>query len=107
MGIGINSGQLVVGNLGSEKRKKYGAVGTPINVAFRVESLAASGEVLVTPPVYEQALEYLELGSMRQAEIKGFDEPITLRQVISMKQKFSKSNGYSIVRNHQPFSGND
>ncbi|MGO8880912.1 MAG: adenylate/guanylate cyclase domain-containing protein [Desulfomonilaceae bacterium] len=90
MGIGINSGQLVVGNIGSEKRKKYGAVGTPINVAFRVESLASSGEVLVTPPVYEQALEYLELGSMRQAKIKGFDNPITLCSVISMKQKYAE-----------------
>ena len=36
MGIGINCGELVVGNIGSNRRKKYGAVGSPINVAFRV-----------------------------------------------------------------------
>ena len=88
MGIGINSGQLVVGNIGSEKRKKYGAVGTPINVAFRVEALAAAGEVLLTPSVYEQPVECLDLGSIRQAKIKGFDEPITLRPVISMSQTY-------------------
>jgi adenylate cyclase len=90
MGIGINSGQLVVGNIGSEKRKKYGAVGTPINVAFRVEALAAAGEVLLTPSVYEQPAEYLELGSIRQAKIKGFDEPITLRPVISMSPTYAE-----------------
>lgn len=89
MGIGINSGQLVVGNIGSQKRKKYGAVGTPINVAFRVESLAVAGEVLATPSVYERPVEDLELGSIRQAKIKGFDQPITLRPVISMKQEYA------------------
>ncbi|MEJ2716117.1 MAG: adenylate/guanylate cyclase domain-containing protein, partial [Deltaproteobacteria bacterium] len=35
MGIGVNCGELVVGNIGSEKRKKYGAVGSPINVGRR------------------------------------------------------------------------
>ena len=49
MGIGISSGQLIVGNIGSEKRKKYGAVGsTRSNLAFRIQSEAKDGEVLVS-----------------------------------------------------------
>lgn len=83
MGIGINAGQLVVGNIGSEKRKKYGAVGTPINVAFRIESLAAGGEILLAQSVHEHLANQLELGSIREALIKGFDTPITLRQVMA------------------------
>jgi class 3 adenylate cyclase len=48
MGIGINCGKLVVGNIGSEKRKKYGAVGRPINVAFRLEEKARPGEIVIS-----------------------------------------------------------
>ncbi len=43
MGIAINSGKLIVGNIGSEKRKKYGAVGVPINLAFRWKKKPRAG----------------------------------------------------------------
>lgn len=82
MGIGINTGDVVVGNIGSDKRKKYGAVGSPINIAFRVESLTGEGEVLVTPAVYNQ-IDCLKLGEVRETTLKGFDKPIALRRVIS------------------------
>ena len=86
MGIGINAGPLVVGNIGSEKRKKYGAVGTPINVAFRVESHAASGEILLTPTVYEGLAYSQEFGTARECKIKGFDNPITLCPILAKTQ---------------------
>ncbi|MGC8660677.1 MAG: adenylate/guanylate cyclase domain-containing protein [Desulfomonilaceae bacterium] len=82
MGIAINSGPVVVGNIGSEKRKKYGAVGTPINVAFRVQSLTGSGEILLTPAVYERVDGSQDLGPSRECQIKGFDDPITVRPVL-------------------------
>jgi sigma-B regulation protein RsbU (phosphoserine phosphatase) len=85
MGIGINAGQVIVGNLGSEKRKKYGAVGSPINIAFRVESLTGKDEILITPSVYGQRLEQLELGAVKEATLKGFETPIALRSVIAIK----------------------
>lgn len=85
MGIGINAGQVIVGNLGSEKRKKYGAVGSPINIAFRVESLTGKDEILVTPSVYGQRLEQLELGAVTEATLKGFEMPIALRSVMAIK----------------------
>ncbi len=87
MGIGINTGQVIVGNLGSEKRKKYGAVGSPINIAFRVESLTGKDEILVTPSVYGQRLEQIELGAVREATLKGFERPIALRAVIGVRKR--------------------
>lgn len=84
MGIGINTGEVVVGNLGSEKRKKYGAVGSPINVAFRVQGHAGAGEILLTPSVYEETSESLELAGMREAQLKGFDKLITLHRVAAL-----------------------
>jgi len=85
MGIGIETGDLIVGNIGSEKRKTYGAVGSPINVAFRVEALAAGGEILVTPSVYERLADELEVSETGEVSLKGISEPMTLYSVIGMK----------------------
>jgi len=81
MGIGINCGELVVGNIGSEKRKKYGAVGNPINVAFRVEGQTSGGEILITPTVQRKIRSDPNIVSSREAQLKGIDEPLTLYQV--------------------------
>ena len=49
MGVGINTGEVIVGNIGSEKRTKYGAMGTAINMAYRIESHTVSGQGLHQP----------------------------------------------------------
>jgi adenylate cyclase len=86
MGIGINSGELVVGNIGSEQRKKYGAIGSAINVAFRVEAQTnrAGGEILITQAVCDRIEWPLELGPARTVSLKGIAEPTVLYPVIGM-----------------------
>ncbi|MEW6350535.1 MAG: adenylate/guanylate cyclase domain-containing protein [Thermodesulfobacteriota bacterium] len=84
MGIGINSGQLVVGNIGSEKRFKYGAVGDPINVAFRIQSEAEGGEILVAPAVHKALAGCLHVINDREVLLKGLDEPLRVCRVIGI-----------------------
>lgn len=54
MGIGIHTGQVIVGNVGPEARAKYGIVGSPVNLAQRLESIAGKGEILVSAQTYEK-----------------------------------------------------
>jgi adenylate cyclase len=56
MGIGINTGPVVVGNLGSEARTKYGIVGAVVNVASRIESNTVGGQVLVGEATYAKVM---------------------------------------------------
>ncbi|GEM_PF-3647901 len=97
MGIGVNSGQLIVGNMGSAKRKKYGAVGIPINLAFRIQSKAEGGEVLVSPAVFHNLGRELFVEGTRRCSLKGIEQPVILYRVEGLRGKagLGKSTGRS------------
>ncbi|MBF0551864.1 MAG: HAMP domain-containing protein [Deltaproteobacteria bacterium] len=54
MRIGVTTGEVIVGNIGSEKRAKYGIVGAPVNMAHRIQSVAESGEVVLSNQAFDQ-----------------------------------------------------
>jgi len=85
MKIAINSGMLIVGNIGSEKRKKYGAVGSPINLTFRLEKIASGGDILISPEVYERVESYVTVIPLPSVEVAGIEEAITLYRVVGVR----------------------
>ena len=89
MGIGINTGKVVVGNIGSEKRTKYGAVGTPINTTYRIESHTVGGQVLISNWTYEMTSTKLKLRESFQVQFKGIDHPVTLYDVAGIEGKYA------------------
>ncbi len=82
MGIAINCGNLIVGNIGCEERKKYGAVGTPINMAFRMEKKAGPGEIIISPGVHSRIAGRVQTVSVPEVALAGFPEPVTLFKVM-------------------------
>jgi adenylate cyclase len=81
MGIGINTGEVVVGNIGSEQRASYGAVGTPINAAYRIESFTVGGQILISPSTYEKVQSRISINGTREVKFKGLDQPVILYDV--------------------------
>jgi len=81
MGIGINTGEVVVGNIGSERRASYGAVGTPINTAYRIESFTVGGQILISPTTHDRIESELTVIGTKEVKFKGLDEPVTLHDV--------------------------
>ena len=84
MGIGINTGEVVVGNIGSEQRASYGAVGTPINTAYRIESFTVGGQILISTSTNDRIEANLLIRGTKDVKFKGLDETMTLYDVIGI-----------------------
>jgi adenylate cyclase len=78
MGIGLSTGEVVVGNLGSQKRTKYGVVGSPVNLAGRIESYTVGGQVLASETTLRDAGADVLVEGQLTLEAKGVKEPVTV-----------------------------
>lgn len=81
MGIGLNTGEVVVGNIGSVRRVKYGVVGSHVNLTSRIESYTVGGQVLLSERTRQEAGPDLRIGRQLKVSTKGFSEPISIYEV--------------------------
>ena len=88
MGIGINTGEVIVGNIGSEKRSKYGAVGTAINTTYRIESYTTGGQILISQDTYEKVRSQVRVRRTVEVQFKGIDHPVTVYDVFGMEGNY-------------------
>ena len=81
MGIGIHTAEVIVGNIGSEQRTKYGVMGAPVNLAGRIESYTTGGQVLISPDTRATIREELRINREMTVSPKGVKGEITLYDV--------------------------
>lgn len=91
MGIGLNTGEVIVGNIGSEKRTKYGVVGSQVNLCGRIESYTVGGQILISPLTREMAGTDLEIAQEMEVFPKGVKEALVLSQVTGIGAPFNCS----------------
>jgi adenylate cyclase len=87
MGIGLNVGEVVVGNIGSETRAKYGIVGSAVNLTQRIQSEADGGEVVISQSVYMAAQDRLRIKKSFEAQLKGIQGNTKLYVVEDTRDK--------------------
>ena len=78
MGIGLHAGKVVVGNIGSETRAKYGIIGAAVNLTHRIQGQAQKGEVVISDSVFHHVGTILAVSRTFEAELKGIARPLTL-----------------------------
>ena len=88
MGIGIHTGQVVVGNIGSAERMKYGVVGSQVNLTSRIQSCTIGGQILISETSRLEAGRMLKIGQQIEVKAKGVEHPITLSEVLGIGGKY-------------------
>lgn len=89
MGIGLASGEVIAGNMGSMARMEYTAVGDTVNLASRLTDLAGGGDILVNETLYAAVRKDVEAERISGVMIKGFDHPVDLYNVRGFKGEWA------------------
>ena len=91
MGIGIHTGPVIVGNIGSLRRTKYAAVGANVNLAGRIESFTTGGQLLISENTHEAVRASLRIDGQFQVEPKGAARSLQLFEVGGIGEPFNLS----------------
>jgi adenylate cyclase len=81
VGIGINTGYMTVGNIGSDIHKDYTVIGNQVNVASRLESLAKAGQILVSQRTYSKVKSLVEVEKVGIIQVQGLRDPVVTYNV--------------------------
>ena len=88
--IGLNSGLVIAGNVGSDLRMDYSVIGDTVNLAARLVSLASTGEILISQNSYKTVSDLIQVDGPTPTKIKGKKKPVEVYKLHSLKEKKGK-----------------
>jgi PAS domain S-box-containing protein len=88
MGIGIHTGPVVVGNVGSPERMKYTVVGSHANLTSRIQSCTTGGQILISDTARREVGPNLKIGKRMQVKVKGVEYPLTLYEALGVARPY-------------------
>ena len=84
-GVGINAGEAVVGNIGTEQQRNYSAIGDAVNYAKRLQENAKGGQILISQMAYRHVEDFVEVIELPPLPVKGRSTPEIVYEVLRLK----------------------
>ena len=109
MGVAVNTGAVVVGNIGSAQRAKYSVVGAHVNFTSRIEASAVGGQVLISSDTYQKVKDSIEVGETLKVGMKGVPKPATLYEVVAIFDPYNlrlKGRSQNLIPLPEPMEAN-
>ena len=80
-GVGVNCGEAIIGNMGSEYRVEFAAIGDTVNTASRLEGVAKAGQVIISKKVYDRLKGRIDVTWLGNVSLKGKAKEVEIYQV--------------------------
>jgi class 3 adenylate cyclase/tetratricopeptide (TPR) repeat protein len=106
MRIGLNSGRVIVGSVGTDLKMEYTAVGDTVNLASRMQTMAEPGGILVAPATYRMARDFFQFRPVGKVKVKGKEEPVEAYQLLKAAEVATRIEA-AVVRGLTRFVGRD
>jgi len=85
-GIGVNSGRVMSGLIGSDAFRAYTVLGEDVNLAARIEAFSLRGQVLMSEATYEHCRGFVQAGEVMEVHVKGRREPLRIRELLAIPE---------------------
>lgn len=85
IGIGINTGAVITGSIGSTRALQYTAIGGPMNVASRLVNLASAGEIIIADSTYRHVADRIDAVELPPVKVKGVAAELKVYRVVGLR----------------------
>jgi class 3 adenylate cyclase len=105
MHIGINTGLVVAGDIGTLEYQQYGVTGDPVNLAARLKDASERGQILVGPSTWRLTGPLFEFNIDKPLRFKGMTKPVPVYRVLGPKVKPGRIRGLETYGIYSPLIG--